>query len=126
MKRTYTARIVGHGGSQGPIQPAELWPVTNSWRVSNHKTFTAVYAGANPQHHDTGRLVVFRQDFVHVKQTAHDVDVHGSGPVTITDAPTGRKVGSSAQKDGVLRFRGAKGVTGTLHLSNDTVSVGSG
>jgi hypothetical protein len=46
--------------------------------------------------------------------------------VTITDAPTGRKVGSSAQKDGVLRFRGAKGVTGTLHLSNDTVSVGSG
>jgi hypothetical protein len=127
MKHTYTARIVGHGASQGgPIQPAELFPVTNSWRVSDHKNFTAVYAGADPQHHDTGRLVVFRQDFVHVKQTAHDVDVHGSGPVTITDAPTGRNAGSSVQQNGVLRFRGAKGVTGALHLSNDTVSVGSG
>ena len=127
MQHTYAARIVGHGASQGgPIQPAELWPVTNSWRVSDHKTFTAVYAGANPQHHDTGRLVVFRQDFVHVKQTVRDVDVHGSGPVTITGATTGRNVGSSAQRNGEIEFRGANGTTGTLHLSNDTVSVGSG
>jgi hypothetical protein len=126
MQHTYAARIVGHGASEGPIQPAELWPVTNSWRVSDHKTFTAVYAGANPDHHGTGRLVVFRQDFVHVKQTAQDVDVQGSGPVTITSAPTGHNVGTSAQKTGEIQFRGANGTTGTLHLSNDTVSVGSG
>ena len=127
MQHTYAARIVGHGASEGgPIQPAELWPVTNSWRVSDHKTFTAVYAGANPDHHGTGRLVVFRQDFVHVKQTARDVDVKGSGPVTITSAPTGHNVGTSAQKTGEIQFRGANGVTGTLHLSNDTISVGSG
>jgi hypothetical protein len=127
MQHTYAARIVGHGASEGgPIQPAELWPVTNSWRVSDHKTFTAVYAGADPDRHDTGRLVVFRQDFVHVKQTASDVDVKGSGPVTITAAPTGRSVGSSAQQNGEIQFRGANGTTGTLHLSNDTVSVGSG
>jgi hypothetical protein len=125
MQHTYAARIVGHGASVGgPIQPAELWPVTNSWRVSDHKTFTAVYAGANPDHHGTGRFVVFRQDFVHVKQTAHDVDVKGSGPVTITSAPTGHDVGTSAQQDGEIQFRGANGVTGTLHLSNDTVSTG--
>jgi hypothetical protein len=127
MHNTYSARIVGHGQSQGgPIQPAELWPVTNGWRVSDHHTFTAVYAGANPQHHDTGRLVVFRQDFVHVKQTADDVDVHGSGPLEITGAPTGANVGTSAQQDGEIQFRGANGTTGTLHLSNDTVSLGSG
>jgi hypothetical protein len=127
MQHTYAAQIVGHGASVGgPIQPAELWPVTNSWRVSDHKSFTAVYAGASPDHHETGRLVVFRQDFVHVKQTAQDVDVNGSGPVTITSAPTGRNVGSSAQQDGQIQFRGANGTTGTLHLSNDTVSVGSG
>jgi len=127
MQHTYAAQIVGHGASQGgPIQPAELYPVTNSWRVSDHKTFTAVYAGANPDHHDTGRLVIFRQDFVHVKQTAQDVDVKGSGPVTITSAPTGHDVGSSAQQNGEIRFRGASGTTGTLHLSNDTVTVGSG
>jgi len=125
MHHTYAGQIVGHGASVGgPIQPAELWPVTNSWRVSDHKTFTAVYAGANPDHHDTGRLVVFRQDFVHVKQTAQDVDVQGSGPVTITSAPTGHDVATSAQQNGQIRFRGATGVTGTLHLSNDTVSVG--
>jgi phage portal protein BeeE len=124
MQHTYAARIVGHGKSQGgPIQPAELWPVTNSWRVSDHKTFTAVYAGANPQHRDNGRLVVFRQDFIHVKQTSHDVNVPGSGPVTITSAPTGKKVGTSAQRNGEIQFRGANGVTGTLHLSNDTVTV---
>jgi hypothetical protein len=127
MQHTYAGRIVGHGASQGgPIQPAELWPVTNSWRVSDHKNFTAVYAGANPDHHGTGRLVVFRQDFVHVKQNARDVDVQGSGPVTITSAPTGRDVGSSAQKTGEIQFRGANGVTGTLHLSNDSVTTGSG
>jgi hypothetical protein len=127
MQHTYAARIVGHGESVGgPIQPAELWPVTNSWRVSDHKTFTAVYAGANPDHHDTGRFVVFRQDFVHVKQTAQDVDVHGSGPVTITSAPAGHDVGTSAQKTGEIQFRGANGVTGTLHLSNDSVSTASG
>ncbi len=127
MQHTYAARIVSHRQSGGgPIQPAELWPVTNGWRVSDHKSFTAVYAGANPEHHDTGRLVVFRQDFVHVKQTADDVDVHGSGPVTITGAPTGRDAGTLAQKTGEIQFRGANGVTGTLHLSTDTVSVGSG
>jgi hypothetical protein len=126
MQHTYAAEIVGHGASEGPIQPAELWPVTNSWRVSDHKTFTAVYAGANPSDHDTGRLVVFRQDYVHVKQTAHDVDVKGSGPVTITNAPTGHDVGTSAQQNGEIQFRGANGTTGTLHLSNDTVSVSSG
>ena len=127
MQHTYAAKIIGHSQSQGgPIQPAELWPVTNSWRVSDHEGFTAVYAGANPQHRDTGRLVVFRQDFIHVKQTATDVDVKGSGPVEITSAPTGTKVGTSAQRTGELQFRGENGTMGTLHLKNDTVTVASG
>jgi hypothetical protein len=126
MHQTYAGRIVGHQASEGPIQPAELWPVTNSWRISDHKSFTAVYAGANPDNHDNGRLVVFRQDYVHVKQTAHDVDVKGSGPVTITRAPTGHNGSTSAQQDGEIQFRGANGTTGTLHLSNDTVTLGSG
>ena len=127
MQHTYAARILGQAQSQGgPIQPAELWPVRNSWRVSDHRTFTAVYAGANPDHHDTGRLVIFRQDFIHVRQTARDVDVQNSGPLEITSAPTGPSVGSSAQQNGDFQFRGTKGVTGTLHLSNDMVSVNRG
>ena len=127
MHHTYRGRIVGHSlAVSGPIQPAELWPVRNAWRVSDHRSLTAVYAGANPDDRSTGRLVVFRQDFVHVKQTADDVDVKGSGPVEITEAPEGSGVGSSAQKNGELEFRGQNGVTGTLHLGNDTVAINSG
>jgi hypothetical protein len=106
------------------IQPAELWPVTNSWRVSDHKTFTAVYAGANPDHHGTGRLVVFRQTSSTSSRPPRRRR-QGSGPVTITsaDRPQRRHF---AQKTGEIQFRGVQRGHRTLHLSNDTISVGSG
>jgi hypothetical protein len=70
MHRTYPGRILSHELAEGgPIQPAELWPVTNGWQISDHRTFTAVYAGANPQKRSTGRLVIFRQNYVRVTQT---------------------------------------------------------
>jgi hypothetical protein len=125
LRSTYPARIIGHGlASSGPIQPEELWPVRNGWRVSDHRTFTAVYAGANPRRRSTGRLVIFRQNYIRVRQTSRDVDVPGTGPLRILDAPSGKGVGRSAQRHGEIEFRGANGVTGTLHLDNDTVSVG--
>jgi len=126
MHSTYPGRIIGHGlATSGPVQPAELWPVTNGWRISDHRTLTAVYAGAVPSHRSTGRLVVFRQNFVRVTQTSDHVDVRGSGPLKITSAPQGRSNQTAAQRDGTLRFAGAHGTTGTLHLSNDSVTVGS-
>jgi hypothetical protein len=126
LRSTYPARIIGHGlASSGPIQPEELWPVRNGWRVSDHKTFTAVYAGANPRRRSTGRLVIFRQNYVRVRQTSRDVDVRGTGPLTIVDAPSGKGIGRSAQRHGEIEFRGANGATGTLHLENDTVTVTS-
>jgi hypothetical protein len=126
MRNTYPARIIGHDlAESGPIQPAELWPVRNGWRVSDHKTFTAVYAGADPQHRSTGRLVVFRQNYIHVKQTSRDVDVDGTGPLRIIGAPSGKNVGTSAQRRGNIRFRGANGATGTLHLNSDTITLSS-
>ena len=127
LRSTYPARIIGHGlASSGPIQPEELWPVRNGWRVSDHRTFTAVYAGANPRRRSTGRLVIFRQNYIRVRQTSRDVDVPGTGPVRIVDAPTGKGIGRSAQRHGEIEFRGANGATGTLHLENDTVTVTSG
>jgi hypothetical protein len=126
MHRTYPGRIIGHELAEGgPIQPAELWPVTNGWQISDHRTFTAVYAGANPDNHSTGRLVIFRQNYVQVTQTSDRVDVPGAGPVEITGAPHGQKPQTSAQRNGTLRFEGRNGTTGTLHLSNDTVTVDS-
>ena len=108
----------------GAVQPAELSPVTNGWRISDHRTFTAVYAGAVPDHRSTGRLVIFRQNFVRVTQTSDHVNVPGSGPLRITGAPQGNADLTAAQRSGTLEFKGANGTTGTLHLSNDTVTVG--
>jgi len=126
MHRTYPGRILSHELAEGgPVQPAELWPVTNGWQISDHRTFTAVYAGANPQKRSTGRLVIFRQNYVRVTQTSDRVDIPGAGPVEITSAPRGTEDQTSAQRSGTLRFEGRDGTTGTLHLSNDTISVGS-
>jgi hypothetical protein len=126
LRSTYPARIIGHGlASSGPISPEELWPVRNGWRVSDHRTFTAVYAGADPRRRSTGRLVIFRQNYIRVRQTSRDVDVPGTGPLRIVDAPSGRGIGRSAQRRGEIEFRGANGDTGTLHLENGTVTVTS-
>ena len=126
MHNTYPGRILSHELAEGgPVQPAELWPVTNGWQISDHRTFTAVYAGANPERHSTGRLVIFRQNFVRVTQNSDRVDIPGAGPVEITSAPRGRKPQTSAQRNGTLRFTGKNGTTGTLHLSNDTVTIDS-
>ena len=46
-----------------------------------------------------------------------------AGPLTITSAPQGKSAQASAQRDGTLEFKGANGTTGTLHLSDDSVTV---
>jgi hypothetical protein len=126
MHNTYPGAILSHErASGGPVQPAELWPVTNGWQISDHRRFTAVYAGANPERRSTGRLVIFRQNFIHVTQNSDRVDVPGAGPLTITSAPRGKAAQTEAQRDGTIAFEGANGVTGTLHLSDDSVSVNS-
>ncbi|MFL5893303.1 MAG: hypothetical protein ACJ75I_11250 [Solirubrobacterales bacterium] len=126
LHSTYPGRIIGHGlAVSGPVQPAELWPVTNGWRISDHRILTAVYAGAVPGHRSTGRLVVFRQNFVRVTQTSDRVDVPGSGPLRVTSAPQGKVNQTAVQRHGTLHFAGANGTTGTLHLRNDSVTVGS-
>ena len=126
MHRTYAGQIIGHRLAEGgPVQPAELWPVTNGWRISDHRTFTAVYAGAVPDHRSTGRLVIFRQNFIRVTQTSDRVNVPGSGPLKITAAPEGKADQTAAQRKGTLEFKGASGTTGTLRLSDDSVAVDS-
>jgi hypothetical protein len=43
--------------------------------------------------------------------------------VKITRAPLGRDVITSSQWHGNLKFKGTKGVTGTLHLRDDSITL---
>jgi hypothetical protein len=80
----------------------------------------------NPANHSVGELGIFRQDFVKATQTQHVVHVPGAGALRITDAPLGRDVATWAQKRADLGFVGTRGVRGTLHLRDDTVTIERG
>jgi hypothetical protein len=46
-----------------------------------------------------------------------------AGKIEITGAPLGSKVETWAQKHGNFEFKGEHGITGTLHLKDDTVTM---
>ena len=49
--------------------------------------------------------------------------VPGTGAVRITHAPLGRSAETWAQKRGDIEFKSMRGITGTLHLKDDTVTL---
>ena len=103
----------------------QLWPLVNAWGAETRRRLTAVQAGADPDNPSAGVLGIFRQSFVHVRQTQTLVRVPGAGPLEITGAPTGGGAKRSAQRRGMIAFEGRDGVTGTLDLANDSLSVQS-
>jgi hypothetical protein len=117
------ATMTRHG--EGFIPSTVMWPATNGWEVCSRQRCTAVDAGALAQNHTTGVLSVHRWR----TSTGRDlpgvglVKVAGTGPLTITKAPFGRKVEVSAQRHGNLQFRGKNGVTRTLHLKDNSVTL---
>ena len=151
-KRAATKRLqrelgVGHGGVKKlkhgrglpatHIRPAELdpeppgpffssdviYPFTNGWQAGDKRTYTAVDAGANPANPSMGELGIFRQDHIKVTQSQKVVNVPGAGTLRIVRAPEGGAVATSAQRNGELEFIGSRGVRGTLHLSDDSVTI---
>jgi hypothetical protein len=101
----------------------ELMPkVTNGWTVQDHYQTTTIAAGGAPRPTD-GMFAIYRARVRPFSITTDLVKVPGSGTVTITKAPLGRKVATSAQKRGEFEFKGESGVTGTLHLADDTVTL---
>jgi hypothetical protein len=102
--------------------PPELLRVRNGWMTADRRRLTAVYAGVAGNDDSRGRFVIFRQDFLYVKQTLNVVDVPGAGELRIIRAPLGAKVESWAQH-GKLRFTSGTGVTGILHLKPDKVEI---
>lgn len=108
---------------QTPFSTNVLSPVRNGWEVSDHRRFTAVYAGAAGNDRSKGAFAIFRQNFVQVTQKLDVVNVAGAGALKITGAPLGRRVETRAQRRGNLQFTSKSGIKGTLHLKDDTVSL---
>src|SRR3954470_11294993 len=90
-------------GGPGPFFSSDtIYPVINGWQASDHRTYTAVDAGANPADPSVGELGIFRQDHIKVTQSQKVVNVPSAGAVRIVRAPTGRAVATSAQRNGNL------------------------
>ena len=120
---TIPAKMLGPD-PQTPFSTNVMSPVRNGWVVSDHRRFTAVYAGASGSDRSTGALAIFRQNFIQVTQKLKVVKVAGAGAVKLTRAPLGKAVETSAQRHGNLRFTSRRGITGTLHLKTDKISLG--
>jgi hypothetical protein len=115
------ARISQH--PQGFFSTSVIWPLVNEWSAASHRTYTAVDAGVDAADRSVGVFGIYRQDFVQVTQEENFVKVAGAGALEITQAPLGPKVVGWAQKRGELQFTSKNGITGTLHLKDDTVTV---
>ncbi len=127
----------GHGLPATHVRPAEIvpeppgpffssdviYPFTNGWQAGDKRTYTAIDAGANPANPTMGELGIFRQDHIRVTQSQKVVNVPGAGAVRIVGAPEGAAVATSAQRGGEIEFVGSRGVRGTLHLSDDSVTI---
>jgi hypothetical protein len=122
LRATRPGQIL-HGDPLSAISSDEIADVSNSWLTESHRRFTAVEAGVSPRDSSVGMLGVFRQNYVWVTQRTDIVRVPNAGRLTITKAPIGRGVVVSAQKGGEIQFTGAKGLRGTLHLSDDSVTL---
>jgi hypothetical protein len=126
LPRIEPARIVT---DPGPVVSADvLQPIVNAWRAGDHRGITLVEAGlaGDDPSGTKGRFVVFRERERPFAQNVDIVDVRDAGALRITHAPTGRRAARSAQRRGRIKFTGDRGITGTLHLEDDTVTLDSG
>ena len=100
-----------------------LWPQNNIWLMHVCHHFTAVGAGADPDSHENGRFTIYRRTPHRRRGVVKTVEVPDAGALTITKAPTGRKVVTPGQAQDRIEFKGKSGITGALHLENDSVEL---
>lgn len=111
-----------YAGADSPLSSEVMWPVTNGWKAGNQYELTVVTAGRSAQDRSAGLLVISRHD-TRRRAKGAVIGVPGAGTIRITDAPLGRSVASWAPRRAKIRFRARSGVTGTLDLSTDSVSL---
>jgi len=104
-----------------PVASSLLQP-RNGWLVSNGKTLVAVYAGAAGSDRSVGRVVIVRQDLLAGKQTVQILDAESTGALTVTRAPLGGSVETSAQT-GTIRLWTAAGRQFVLDLGGGSGKV---
>jgi hypothetical protein len=125
LPRVEPAKIVP---DPDPVVPADvLNPIVNGWRAGDRRGITLVEAGlaGDDPSGTTGRFVILRERERPFAQNMDLVDVRGSGKLRITAAPTGLRAAYSAQRRGKIEFTSQGGVTGTLDLRHDRVTLGS-
>ena len=117
------------GSPDTGVQSSTMPRVTNGWEAHDGYRSTLVAAGvkARPFNPDgpltTGLFSILRVRLKPFDQSGDLVEIPGAGTLKITKAPLGRNVASAAQKQGKIEFTSANGVTGTLHLKDDTVTL---
>lgn len=121
LSRIYPGTILQN--PEAVVSDEVMLPIVNGWTAQDHHGVTQVDAGRAADSKMTGLFAIYRERISPFDITTDVVRVPGSGAVTITRAPLGRNVVTSAQRHGNIEFRGASGVTGTLHLKDDSVTL---
>jgi hypothetical protein len=115
----FPARIFEDPDPVGGGQP----PAVNEWAAGSNRSETRVWAFGSKRT-DLGAFSIWRLGTCdRLPRDSVSVKVPGAGPLKIVKAPLGRAVVGWAQRRGNLRFTSANGITGTLHLKDDTVTL---
>jgi len=109
-----------------PMAPAAVILMKNGWMVGDERSTMFVYAGRSGNRgmagmSTTGRFVILRIRATGA-QTTCTVDVPNAGALSITEAPEGAAVETSAQT-GTIIFTSTSGISGALDLGTDKVSL---
>jgi len=123
-----TTKMSNNPSCELPGSSEYFWPERSLWRADTKRRITIVCAGgAGSDKPGAGRFLIIRSGTAWPKgrQGTQGIDlvtVPGVGPIKITAAPSGPNAATQGQLHGTIEFRAAHGVTGTLHLSDDTVT----
>jgi hypothetical protein len=118
----YPGRILGI--PDGYFSDRAMTLGAKMWWVNDCRHFTVVGGGADPDHLQMGLLGILRErDHAPNNESVKYIKVPGAGTVVITKAPLGPGVETWAQKRGNIEFKSKNGITGTLHLKDDTVTL---
>jgi hypothetical protein len=121
---TIPAQIEGHQKA-GDITTAVIYTV-NGWVAGDCHGRTFVYAGLAGWKKSTGLAYIARFGHDSKQLGGGIIAVPGSGALKITQAPAGPKAVTSAQRRGDIRFTSDQGVTGTIHLRDNTATLSTG
>jgi hypothetical protein len=121
---TIPAQIEGRRDASD-ITTAVIFTV-NGWIAGDCRGRTIVYAGSAGWKGSMGLAIISRFGHGSKQLGGGFIPVSDSGPLKITRAPEGPGVVTSAQRSGDIQFTSDRGITGTIHLGDDTATLSTG